>query len=150
MKKCLKLLLVFAIALTCLACEKKVKPFDLPDKYYEESKVEELDLDGLNKLIDDKESFGLYVFLPGCSACSDFKKVLDEFQKDNKLTFYSTEIANAHKTELKEKFKYAPSFVIYKEGKIVAYLDYASDKDKKYYKNVDNFKEWLTKYINLK
>ncbi len=150
MKKYLKLFLVLALALTCLACGKKVEPFDLPDKYYEESKVEEIDLDGLNKLIDDKESFALYVFLPGCTACADFKVVLDEFQKDNKLTFYSTEIANAQKTELNDKIKFAPSFVIYKEGKLVAYLDAESDKDKDYYKSVDNFKEWLTKYINLK
>ena len=92
----------------------------------------------------------MYIYLPGCSSCAEFKVVLDEFQKDNKLTFYSTEIANAQKTELNDKIKFAPSFVIYKEGKLVAYLDAQSDKDKDYYKTVDNFKEWLTKYINLK
>ncbi len=148
--KYIKLLLVFALALTCLACGKKNEPFDLPDKFYEESKVEEIDLDGLNKLIDDKETFIMYIYLPGCSSCAEFKVVLDEFQKDNKLTFYSTEIANAQKTELNDKIKFAPSFVIYKEGKLVAYLDAQSDKDKDYYKSVDKFKEWLTKYINLK
>ena len=148
MKKYCKILLLLLILLSCVACSKK--PFDLKDEYYKESKINELDLEGLKKLIDEKESFGVFVYLPGCTSCAAFSEVLDEFQKENTLTFYKTEIKYAKETAIKDKIKYAPSFVIFKEGKIVAYLDAESDKDLPYYKTVKDFKEWLTKYINLK
>lgn len=147
MKKYCKILLLLVILLSCVAC---TKPFDLKDEYYKESKITELDLEGLKKLIDDKESFGVFVYLPGCTSCAAFSEVLDEFQKENTLTFYKTEIKYAKETAIGDKIKYAPSFVIFKEGKIVAYLDAESNKDLPYYKTVKDFKEWLTKYINLK
>ena len=130
--------------------EVKVEPFDLKEEYYKESKFIDIDLDTLNTMTDNKESFVLYVYLPGCSSCAAFKEKLDEFHKDNKLVIYSGKIQEVINTELKDKIKYAPSFVVYKEGKIYGYLDSASDKDKPYYESAEEFKEWLTKYINLK
>ena len=152
MKRIFKVLLLLLTVTLCIACKKeeKIEPFDLKEEYYQESKQIELDLDGLNKLIEDKESFGVFVYLPGCTSCAAFSEVLSEFQKDNTLTFYKTEIQYAKNTDIGNKIKYAPSFVIFKEGEIVAYLDAESDKDKAVYDTVENYKEWLTKYINLK
>lgn len=154
MKKFTKLFLVLLAAILLVGCgkeqEEKIEPFDLKEEYYQESKQIELDLDGLNKLIEDKESFGVFVYLPGCTSCAAFSEVLSEFQKDNTLTFYKTEIKYAKQTDIGNKITYAPSFIIFKEGKIVAYLDAESNKDKPVYDTVENYKEWLTKYINLK
>lgn len=150
MKKALRLLLVLTLVVTCIACDKKIKPFDLKDEYYEKSEIIDLTLEELQKKQEDKDSFVLYVYLEGCSSCAEFKEVLKEFQETNNLTIYSCEIKEAIQTELKDKIKYAPSFVVYKDGKILSYLDAESDEDLPYYKTPEQFKEWLTKYINLK
>ena len=148
--KYIKTLLLLICVTLCLACNKKVEPFDLKDEYYEESKLEEIDKDKLEELIDDKESFGVFVYLPGCSSCAEFKVVLGDFQEKETITFYMIQIKDIHAMGLDKKIKYAPSFLIYKDGELVSYLDAESDKDLKYYQSVDGFKEWLTKYINLK
>ena len=152
MKKCLKVFLLLAVLTLCIACKKeeKIEPIDLKDEYYAESKFEEVDLDGLKKLIDDKETFVVYVYLPGCSSCAAFKEVLDEFQKDNNLFIYSTQIEYAKQTEIGDKITYAPSFVVFKEGKIYGYLRSEKDEDLPYYETAAKFKEWLIKYVNLK
>lgn len=157
MKKYVKVLLLLLTITVCIACKKeepkpevKIDPFDLKEEYYKESKLTEVELDGLNKLIEEKESFGIFVYLPGCSSCAEFSEVLSDFQASNKITFYKTQIKYAKETDIGNKIKYAPSFVIFKEGKIVAYLDAESNDDLAYYETVANFKEWLTKYINLK
>jgi hypothetical protein len=36
MKKVFRLLLVLTLVITCIACNKKVEPFDLKDEYYED------------------------------------------------------------------------------------------------------------------
>lgn len=150
MKKYLSAILIICLMITCVACNKKVEPFDLKDEYYKESKIIDLDKKELEQMIDDKESFVVYIYLPGCSSCAEFKEVLEEFQKDNKLVIYSTQIKIAHEIGLKEKIPYAPSFAVYKEGELISYLDAMSDDDLGYYKTSEQFKEWLTKYINLK
>ena len=155
MKKYFKVLFLLLALSLCLACNKKeeevkIEPFDLPNEFYEESKTTEIELDKLKELIDNKESFIVSVYLPGCSSCAAFKEVLDAFQKEYKLSFYTTQIKYAKETEIGEKIKYAPSFVVFKEGKVYGYLDAESDKDKAYYESVDKFKEWITKFINIK
>ena len=156
MKKSIRLLFLLLALTLCVACKKekpepvKIEPIDLKEDFYKESKMNEIELDELKKLIEDKESFIAYVYLPGCSSCAAFKVVLEEFQKDNTLSFYSTQIKYAKETVIGEKVKYAPSFVVFKEGELVGYLDAESDKDKPYYESASAFKEWLTKYINLK
>ncbi len=150
MKKNLKLIIILALIITCIACDKKIEPFDLKEEYYKESKMIDLEQEDLEKMLDDKESFVMYIYLPGCSSCAEFKEVLTEFQENNKLTIYSSQIKYAKETSIGKKIKYAPSFVVYKDGEIVSYLDAESDDDLPYYKTADSFKEWLTKYINLK
>ena len=127
-----------------------VEAYEPEEEVIQESKLTEVELDGLNKLIEEKESFGIFVYLPGCTSCAAFSIVLDDFLKDNQVVFYKTQIKYAKETEIGSKIKYAPSFVVFKEGKVVSYLDAESDKDKPVYETKENFKEWLTKYINLK
>ena len=47
--KYLKTLLLLLCLTLCVACNKKVEPFDLKDEYYEESKLEEIDKDRLEE-----------------------------------------------------------------------------------------------------
>ena len=35
------------------------------------------------------------------------------------------------------------------KGEVVSYLDAASDNDLKYYESIENFTEWISKYVIL-
>ena len=48
-----------------------------------------------------------------------------------------------------EVVEFAPSMVLYKEGKVVTYLDSVSNDDKLALTNVDSFKVWLEEYVYL-
>lgn len=124
--------------------------FYLEDKYYGESKITEITTDELNKLIEEKESFGIFIHQPMCSNSYAFNKVLVEYAEKNKVSFYTMAFSEMKTTALGKYVKYYPSFVIYNEGNYVDHLEADKDEDLKYYKNTKNFNEWFTKYVNLK
>ena len=145
----LSIILVILIALLILN-SKKIKSFDIEEEYYEKNELIEINKKELEQLEKDKKSFVLFIYLPGCTSCAAFSEVLDKFMSKNNITVYKTEIKYAKETSIGKKVKYAPSFVVYKEGKIVAYLDATKDKDKPYYEDVNKFTNWFIKYVNLK
>ena len=142
-----KILLIITILVILTGCTSK--KINLEDKYYNNPSFEEIDGKELNKLEKDSETFLVMVYTTGCFSCMDFEKVLTEFTKEYKLNILRININDIDKTQLKDKVKYTPSLVIYKEGKVYKYLDADSDKDTKYYKNTNNLKEWLDKYIEF-
>lgn len=54
---------------------------------------------------------------------------------------------NLKKTYLYKKVKYAPSVIIVKKQKIIAYLDAEKDEDMDKYQDEKEFEKWLKKYI---
>lgn len=141
-------ILIFIIILT--GCEKEVSyPITLSSTYYKESKFIDIDSKKLNKLIDSKESFVLFVYQPLCINSYEFNKVLTDFINNYGLTIYKVPFSDIKDTKLGDTIKYYPSFVIYNNGEIVDYLDAESDSDIEYYKSVDNFKDWLDDYITF-
>ena len=150
MKKTLILNLIIISCLLLVGCNKDKAPFLLEDKYYSSSSYNELDINTFNNLIEEKETFAIFIYQPLCSASYEFNKVLTEFAKKYQINFYKMSFSDMKKTEMGEKVKYYPSLVIYHNGKIVDYLDANSDEDSDYYKSVDSFKEWFSDYIILK
>ena len=144
MKK--SLVLLVAIMFLLVGC--KQEKFYLEDEHYGKVAVTEIDSDKLKTLEKDKKNFGVFVYLPGCSSCAEFSEVLDTFTNDNKIEFYSISILDAKDTGV-SKVEFAPSLVLYNEGKVVDLLDSTSDDDKPYFKDSDKLKEWLDKYIYL-
>ena len=72
------LLLIPTLLLT--SCKEVTYPFYLNDQYYNEGKLIELtSIDEFKTLENNKESFGIYVFLPGCMTCASFKPILEEY-----------------------------------------------------------------------
>ena len=53
-------------------------------------------------------------------------------------------------TKMYDNIKYYPSFAIYKDGKIIDYLEADSDEDLNRYKDVVEFEKWFKSYIQLK
>lgn len=126
------------------------RTFSLEKKYYGNSEFKELTISEYDKLIEDKESFAIFIYQPLCTTSYEFNKVLTEFANKNQISFYKMAFSDMKKTSLKEEVKYYPSFVIIKNGKVVDSLDANSDEDVDRYKKIDAFKEWFTSYVKLK
>lgn len=152
MKK-INLVIVFLYIIFCLlmyGCNKNEETFLLNEKYYESSEFNELSAESLNNLINDKESFAIFIYQPLCSSSNELNKVLIEFTTKYQISFYKLSFTNMKETQLKNYIKYYPSVVIFKEGKIVDYLDADSDEDIEYYKNIEGFEKWFSSYVSLK
>ena len=110
--------------------------------------ITDIDKKELKLLEKEKQSFAVFVYLPGCSSCAEFKKVLNEFVEEKNIEVYSISITDVEGTGV-EKVEYAPSLVLYNKGKVVDLLDSASDEDLPYFKEATSLTEWLEEYIYL-
>ena len=144
------LILIVLVSLLILNSNKKIKPIEIEEEYYNNNELIDINKKELEELEKEKKSFILFIYLPGCSSCAAFSEVLKEFQEKNNITIYKTEIKYAKDTSIGKKIKYAPSFVVYKEGKYISYLDPTKDADLPYYEDVNKFTDWLIKYVILK
>ncbi len=124
--------------------------FYLEDKYYGNSEFTTIESNDLNKLMNDKESFALFIYQPACVTSSEFEQILYDFTKSNNIKIYEIAFSDIKDTKLSKSIKYYPSFAIFNKGKMVDYLDAESDNDLKYYKSKDEFEKWFTNYVLLK
>ena len=122
--------------------------FYLDDKYYGNNEIYEIGIEEFNNLISNKESFGIFVYQPACTTSAEFEQVLYDFFKQNNMSIYKIKFSDIY--EHIDFLKFYPSFIIYRNGKMVDFLEADKDKDLKYYQSVDGFSEWFTKYVILK
>lgn len=145
-------LLVFAFLLLILtSC--KVEKYKLDEKYYNPSEVglTDVELDLVNEEIKNKGNFALFIYLDGCTTCSEFEPIVSSFLEENNMMMYSLSYDKMEKgSDLKKTVKYSPSVVLFKNGKIVAHLDTSKDEDTERFRSFDAFKEWFESYIELK
>lgn len=144
----IKTLVLILICIITFGCNNKT--FTLEDKYYEKSEFIEIDTNKFNELKEDKESFAVFIYQPLCSTSYNFNKVLTSFLEEYKITIYKMSFTDMLETDLKDTIKYYPSFVIYKDGKLIDYLDAGSDDDTEIYKNKEDFYNWFSSYVKLK
>ena len=146
----MKKILALSIAVFFLcACDTNHEIFRLEDKYYNNSNVMTISADEYNDLIENKESFLLFIYQPLCASSNDFEQVLNEFLEEEQVSFYKLAFSSMKETDLYHDIKYYPSFAVFHEGELIGALDANSDDDTKYYKSVEEFKNWLTSYVSL-
>lgn len=143
MKK--KIILLVMLVLMLVGC--KHDKFYFEDELYENGTITEISVKELKKLEKEKKNFGLFVYLPGCTSCAEFKEVLNEYIKDNKIEFYAISILECEDTSVSKKIKFAPSMMLYHEGKVVEYLDSSTNEDKPPLTEVQAFIDWLEENI---
>lgn len=129
---------------------RKEKEFFLEEKYYGNYDIKEIEMDELNQLIDNSESFAVFVYQPMCTISSDFESILNDFLQENSISIYKISFSNIKDTELGKEIKYYPSFIIYHNGKMVDFLEANKDSDISYYSSKEEFKEWFSEYVKLK
>ena len=123
------------------------EPFMFEDKYYDVGNITEITVDEFGNLLDSKESFGLFIYQDFCAASASFEDVLIDYIDEYDVSFYKLSYNDMKETKLKSKIKFYPSFVIYKEGELISFLDADSGNDADYYKSVSGFNDWLTRYV---
>ena len=142
-----KILLIIIVLFVLVGCGNK--KFYLDDEYYQEGVITNITIDDLNKLEKDEKNFMVFVYLPGCTSCAQFRSVLEGYIEDNNLEFYTISINDLKGSVILDYIEFAPSLVLYKEGKIVDALDAASDDDKPALTTEAGLIDWLDDYIYL-
>ena len=143
MKKIFALILV---SLLLVGCNSKIK---LEEKYYKRSEFIDIDHSKVEDLIKSKDSFVVFIYQPMCTMSSGFEELLDEYMDIRKISIYKMSFTDMKKTDLKNTVRFYPSFIIFKDGEVVDFLDADSDEDTKKYKEVDAFKEWFESYVEV-
>lgn len=151
MKKIISVILIIVLVSTIIIfSERKVEAFYLEDKYYNSTKLEEIKIKELEELMDKGESIGVLVYQPKCVTSNKFLSVVKEFQEKYNISFYKIAFSELRNSKEFKKIKYYPSFIVMDKGKLVDYLKANKDEDTKYFKSVDGFYEWFSKYVKLK
>lgn len=121
--------------------------FYLDDKYYKSNVSIEINNDELNTMINEKESFALFIHQPGCSKSYEFNRIQSLYQTSNNVSFQKILFEDLQKTKLSKDIKYFPSFAIFNNGKLVDYLDAESNDDILKYKDYNEFSNWFNSYV---
>ena len=143
------LIIVVAAIVVFLIFQNQSKIFSLESKYYNTGEKIEINISELEELISDKESFVVFVSQDMCLASSNFEVVINDFLEEYPITIYEINYSELKESDLGDFLEHYPSFVIYKNGKMVDFLDANADEDTNYYKTKEGFKNWVTQYVNL-
>jgi len=108
-------------------------------------------LEELQELENNQKTFPLFVFLSGCPTCAEFLPIVKEYAQLKNIEMYSIDLNDIWGSDnsITNTIKYAPSMFIYKDGKVIKYLDSNSDEDYEYYKSVDKLSEWFDANIDI-
>jgi len=148
-KNVVSVLIIFFISILLVGCTKEEK-FLLEDKYYTSKEYIKIEKEDLNDLIEKKESFAVFVYQPLCVTSYEFNKILTEFSSIYNVSLYQIAFSEIKDTDLNNYVKHYPSFVIYKEGEVVDFLDASSDGDTENYKSLESFTNWFSNYVLIK
>ena len=143
----MKKITIIIICLFLSACTNSSK-FSIEKEYYKESKFIDVSSEDIKELKENKKSFIVFTYNNYCMLeipCDEiFKKVMNKYN----ISFLYLSYEEMKNTFIYDEVKLAPSVILIKEGKIVAYLDAESDKDLLKYQDTEEFEKWLTSYIN--
>lgn len=148
-----KFLVILFTALLLVGCgkekEKQVEKFYLEDQHYGNPVITEISKNELEELEESKKNFAVFVYLPGCTSCAEFRTVLDEYVVEKNIEIYTISILRAKETSIDEVVEFAPSLVLYNKGEVVTYLDSTSDEHIPALTSSEGLTKWLENYIYL-
>lgn len=121
--------------------------FYLSDKYYNKGEFILVSGDELEELEND--NYILFTYNNYCSMEIPCEDIFSEFMEKYKIDFLSIPFVSFKETTFYKEVRYAPSVIVVKRGKIVAYLDANLDDDLKRYQDVLEFEKWISNYIYL-
>lgn len=142
--------LIIIIAVVCgIIFALHPAPFRLDDQYYGEASLETISADQLQQLVDEKSSFAVFVSQPACRASDNFEKVLQSFVAEHPMKFYEIAFSDLENLPFVADVRFYPSFLIFKKGKLVGFLEADNDDHAAAYTSLDGFQTWLTEQAIL-
>lgn len=123
--------------------------FTLEPEYYGTAEIQTIEIGELQTLADEQKSFGLFVSQPSCQASADLEKYLNEFLNTHPLKFYEISFSTLKGSDIVPDLRFYPSFVIFRDGKVVDFLEANSDEDADAYTSPDGFTNWFSNYVEL-
>ena len=136
--------------ITFVLMNNKSEKFSLEDKYYGTGEFIDVSNSELENIIKNKENFLLYTYNNYCSLPIPCDSIFGSVMKEYGFNILQIKFSDFKETNLYKKVKLAPSVLIFKDGKLIEFLDAESDNDLKKYQNKEEFKNWLNNYIGLK
>ncbi len=142
-------IIVIAVAVVAVGAAVIFWPrtFDLSTEYREQSGFTEIDTEQLKKLIEEKKSFALFVYQPGCITSEDFEKNLTSFSEKEKVRLEKIKFSEAKSSGLVGELRYYPSVALYHDGELVTYLRTDRNDDMSAYETEAGFAAWWHKYV---
>ena len=89
----------------------------------------------------------LFIYNSTCGMGVSCEEIFQDFMAKYNVSIVSISFLDFKETYLYEEVKYAPSVLVIKNKKVVAYLDANKDEDLDKYQDVEKFKEWIKQYI---
>ena len=97
----------------------------------------------------DSQNYALFVYNNYCAFSIPCDEIFHQYMTENHINFLSMSYEEFKKTNLHKTVDFAPSVILVKNWKIVAYLDTEKDAHLDLYQDVEKFGEWFEKYVNL-
>ena len=147
-----KILVIILVVLLLCGCTKKKNNYNsgvfyLEDKYYNKTEFIKVSTKELDKL--SEENFLLFTYNNYCTLKIPCENIFSDFMREYKVGIVSIKFEDFKNVKYYNEVKYAPSILVIKEGKVIAYLDANSDDDLEKYQDVKEFTNWVSKYISL-
>lgn len=152
--KLLIILPVTIVAILAIACAifftTRSNAFRLDDQYYGSASIEPVSVSTLQQLVDQKSSFAVFVSQPSCRASAELENILQSFTEQHQIHFYEIAFSDLKSLSFAEEVRFYPSFLIFKNGQLVDFLEADNDEDAAAYTSVDGFETWFTKNVILR
>lgn len=144
-----KVLLLLTFIILISGCS-NTKHYDtnkvvLDDIYYNKGNFININSDYLDN--SKHKNYVLFAYNSFCTFQIPCEDIFQEYMTKYKVDFLSINIDEYKKTKLHDTVEYAPTIIIVKDGKIIAYLDAESDDDLNKYQDVKEFEKWINNYI---
>lgn len=124
--------------------------FELEDELYGDGQISNITIDDVKNKVTEHQSFALFVSQPGCRTAEDLRKIIKEFASTNHLTIYEVDYSGLRESNLVPGLKFYPSFVVFRRGKPVDFLEADNSEDVSAYATLDGFSAWFTDHVIMK
>lgn len=98
-------------------------------------------------LIEAKKSFVVMVDQSGCTTADRLREYVTRYMTETGILAYRMMFEEVKESSLYTQVKYYPSVVVVSRGRVMAYLRADSDEDAEEYNNYDEFKDWMSRYL---
>ena len=146
MNKKIFLLSIWISFLALCACSSD--RFVLDNQYYNQWEFIQVNTWDITSL--KSWNYVLFTYNNYCALKIPCDEIFKKFMQKYNIDFLSINYENFKKTHLHDTVQYAPSIIIVKNWKVIAYLDTEKDGDLEKYQDVNEFEKWISKYVILK